>query len=121
MKCSNCPYVNDSSANCLIKCDWRIENSKKNKAPYKIPKVSKKRQLENLEYQTLRAEFLAKKENSICPIMKTPTSDVHHKKGRTGKLFLDTTFWIALSREGHKFVEENPEWAKLNGYSLDRL
>jgi len=53
--------------------------------------------------------------------MKTETTDIHHKKGRIGKLYLDITFWIALSREGHCMVEENPEWAKENGYSLDRL
>lgn len=86
-----------------------------------IPKVSKKRQIENLQYQVLRKEFLDKKENQICPITKSPTNDIHHKKGRVGSLFLNTNYWIALSREGHRFVEENPDWAKENGYSLNRL
>ena len=88
---------------------------------YVIPKVSEKRKIENLKYSVLRTEFLGKKENQICPITKQPTTDIHHKKGRVGSLFLDTQYWIALSREGHKFVEENPEWAKENGYSLNRL
>ena len=91
------------------------------KTVYKIPKVSKKRQVEQLQYQVLRTEFLGKPENKICPITNQPTTDIHHKKGRVGSLFLNTDFWIALSREGHKFVEENPEWAKENGYSLNRL
>jgi len=91
------------------------------KAVYKIPKVSKKRQVEQLQYQVLRTEFLSKPENKICPITNLPTTDIHHKKGRVGNLYLNTQFWIALSREGHKFVEENPEWAKVNGYSLNRL
>jgi hypothetical protein len=86
-----------------------------------IPKVSKKRQIENAKYSVLRIEFLGKIENRICPITKQPTTDIHHKKGRIGSLLLDTRYWIALSREGHKFVEENPEWAKENGYSLNRL
>jgi len=77
-----------------------------------IPNVSKKRQAENLQYQVLRKEFLEKPENKICPITGQPTTDVHHKKGRVGKLFLDTKYWIALSREGHQYVEENPNWAK---------
>lgn len=88
---------------------------------YVIPNVSEKRKIENLKYSVLRTEFLGKKENQICPITKQPTTDVHHMKGRVGSLFLDTRYWIALSREGHKFVEENPEWAKENGYSLNRL
>jgi hypothetical protein len=91
------------------------------KSLYKIPKVSQKRKIENLKYSVLRVEFLGKKENQICPITKKPTTDIHHKKGRVGNLFLDTKYWIALSREGHKFVEENPKWAKENGYSLNRL
>jgi len=86
-----------------------------------IPKVSDKRKIENAKYSVLRIEFLGKKENQICPITGWPTTDIHHKKGRIGDLFLDTRYWIALSREGHQHVEDNPQWAKENGYSLDRL
>ena len=99
-------------------------NSKKNpkqKKDYKIPKVSQKMKVRNLQYQVLRIEFLGKKENQICPITKTKTTDIHHKKGRIGSLLLDTRYWVALSREGHKYVEEHPDWAKENGYSLSRL
>ena len=78
-------------------------------------------QIKNLQYSVLRTEFLGKKENQICPITGKLTTDIHHKKGRVGELFLDTKYWVALSREGHRFVEENPEWAKENGYSLNRL
>ena len=95
--------------------------AKTNKPSKAIPKFSDKRKVENLKYLAQRIVFLGKKENQICPITKTPTTDVHHKKGRTGGLYLDETYWVALSREGHKFVEENPEWAKENGYSLNRL
>ncbi len=102
------------------KCSISAQKPKETKK-YVIPKVSDKRKTENLKYSVLRTEFLGKKENQICPITKQPTTDIHHKKGRVGSLFLDTKYWIALSREGHKFVEENPEWAKENGYSLNRL
>jgi hypothetical protein len=86
-----------------------------------INKVSDKRKIENLKYTAQRIVFLGKPENQICPITGWPTTDVHHQRGRVGSLFLDETYWIALSREGHQHVEENPEWAKENGYSLDRL
>ncbi len=98
-----------------------IKELPKQKKFYSIPQVSKKRKVEMLQYLVLRTEFLVKKENQVCPITKQPTTDIHHKKGRVGSLYLNTTHWVALSREGHKFVEENPEWAKENGYSLDRL
>jgi hypothetical protein len=126
-KCRNCgkeftPQHSSLEIACSFECakEGRKPDLKL-KAVYKIPKVSKKRQVEQLQYQVLRTEFLSKPENKICPITNLPTNDIHHKKGRVGTLFLNTEFWIALSREGHKFVEENPKWAKENGYSLNRL
>jgi len=107
------------SASCKFKYGKKINI--KLKPVYKIPSVSKKRKVENAQYTVLRIEFLSKPENKICPITGWPTTDIHHKKGRVGDLFLDTKYWIALSREGHQHVEDNPEWAKENGYSLDRL
>jgi len=97
------------------------EKQKIKKEFIKIPQISKKRQVQQLKYSVLRIEFLGKMENKACPITGLETTDIHHKKGRVGSLYLDTKFWVALSREGHKFVEENPIWAKENGYSLNRL
>lgn len=126
-KCRNCgkeftPQHSSLEIACSFECakEGRKPDLKL-KTVYKIPKVSKKRQVEQLQYQVLRTEFLSKPENKICPITGRETTDIHHKKGRVGSLFLNTDFWIALSREGHKFVEENPEWSKANGYSLNRL
>jgi hypothetical protein len=86
-----------------------------------IKKVSDKRKLENIIYKSERIKFLMLPENKVCPITKQPTTDVHHSKGRIGTLYLDKRYWIALSREGHKYVEENPQWARENGFSLSRL
>jgi hypothetical protein len=106
---------------CSSSCELLDKGFKEKKKPKPIPNVSDKRKIDNLKYSALRIEFLGKKENRICPITKKPTTDIHHKKGRIGSLLLDTRFWIALSREGHRFVEENPIWAKENGYSLNRI
>jgi hypothetical protein len=105
------------SAPCFLLC-FKEKPKKEQKA---IPKVSKKKTIEILRYSVLRQEFLGKPENQICPVTGNQTTDVHHKKGRVGELFLDTSFWIALSRQGHQYVEEHPEWAKEKGYSLSRL
>ena len=83
----------------------------------KIAPISKKRSKENKEYNTLREVFLTGK---ICPVTGQKATEVHHKAGRTGKLYLDVRYWLAVSREGHRKIEENPEWAKENGYSLKR-
>jgi hypothetical protein len=37
------------------------------------------------------------------------------------KLLLDQRFWLAVSRKGHKAIEQNPEWAKKMGFSESRL
>lgn len=83
--------------------------------------ISSKRQEQNVIYRKLKAEFMALPENKICPVTGKPTVDLHHKKGRSGSLFLDPKYWLAVSREGHQKIEENPMWAKEMGYSLDRL
>ena len=114
---------NSLSKYCSPKCINK--NRKPNlqlKSLYKpIKKVSDKRKIQNAKYLVLRIEFLGRPENQKCPITGKPTTDVHHMKGRIGDLLLDTRYWVALSREGHKYVEENPEWAKENGFSLNRL
>lgn len=97
-----------------------------------LPKVSKKRAVENAKYTVKRLEFLGKPENKICPVTGKEAIEIHHKLGRIGfadqwarinnmSLLLDSRFWLAVSREGHMKIEMNPEWAKENGYSLDRL
>jgi hypothetical protein len=86
-----------------------------------INKVSAKKKLDDIIYKSERIKFLMLPENKICPITKKEATTIHHKKGRLGSLYLDKTFWVALSMEGHEFVEKNPEWAKENGYSLNRL
>lgn len=87
----------------------------------KIKKVSEKRKAQQIVYNELRRLFLNRPENQICPITKQPTTDVHHRKGRVGSLYLDTRYWLAVSREGHQKIEANPEWAYEMGYSLKRI
>ena len=122
----NCKRLIYSKKMCQS-CYWS-DNKKKNEGKQKtikefkpIPKISQKRKIENAKYIVLRIEFLGKKENSICPVTGEKTTEIHHKKGRVGNLFLDVRYWLAVSREGHKRIEENPEWAKKEGYSLSRL
>ncbi len=79
---------------------------------------SEKRSKEERAYLTLREVFLKDK---ICPITGQQATEIHHKKGRIGKLLCDIKYWLAVSREGHIKIENNPEWAKEQGYSLSRL
>lgn len=117
MKCNDCPYA-DNSQICFIKCEYKKEKSKKVKVPYRIKQVSEKRKLEDIEYKRLRLEFLSSPKNQICPISKQQTVEVHHTysgKDRA-KYYLDTTTWIAVSRDGHNWIHDHPQDAREQGY-----
>jgi hypothetical protein len=103
------------------KLDSTLNKNVKDYQRKRIARRSKKRIAQEKIYSQLRKAFLNKEENKVCPIMNTRTTTVHHKKGRLGDLLTDTRYWIALSMEGHVFVEQNVEWAKANGFSLSRL
>jgi len=102
---------------CSVECELECIKAKQYKSVSE-KKVSKKRQAENKIYSELRKEFLKDK---ICPITSNIATEVHHQKGRIGKLFLDTRYWLAVSHEGHVKIENNPKWAIDKGYSLKRL
>lgn len=113
-----------------------IVNTEKKPKEFKprkpIPQISKKRAVESAKYTVAKIQFMGKPENKVCPVTGQPTTDIHHKMGRVGfadswarinnvTLLLDTRFWLAVSRDGHRQIEENPSWAKEMGYSLNRL
>lgn len=70
-------------------------------------------------YNRRRKAFL--KANPVCAVTGQPATEVHHKAGRIGPLLLDESLWLPVSRWAHRMIEENPEWAKENGYSVSRL
>lgn len=97
-----------------------------------IKTMSTKMKSELAKYQKSKLEFMAKPANKLCPVNSQPTTDVHHKMGRVGfadqfardndiSLLHDQRFWLAVSRTGHRWIEENPVQAKERGWSMNRL
>lgn len=89
-----------------------------------IPPRSPKRIKEDAEYSKRRKPFL--KKHSTCEanlpgICTYQATDVHHMAGRIGDLLLDETYWKALCRACHVWVELNPEKAKEMRLSTTRL
>lgn len=86
-------------------------------------RYSKKRQKLNREYSKLAKAF--KEAHPICQAQtiycEGVTSDVHHKKGKVGKNYLDESTWLAVCRQCHYWIEKNPKWAKEKGFSQSRL
>lgn len=46
---------------------------------------------------------------------------VHHMAGRVGENLTNQKTWLAVCLSHHRQIEDNPDWAKQNGYSESRL
>lgn len=122
--CSNMftPSYSTLQKYCSSQCTYNEKRKQPQRAYKPINKKSDKRTKEEKIYAARRIVFLAKKENQKCPVYPNQkTTEVHHKKGRVGSLYLDERFWLAVSHEGHKYIELNPIESKEKGWSMSRL
>lgn len=106
---------------CSAKCHYSKPKKKKEKKFKTIKPRSTKRAKHERVYLAKRIEFLHRPENMVCPVTGQRATEVHHKKGRVGNLLLDENYWLGVSHEGHKYIEEHPEEAKARGWSVSRL
>lgn len=124
-KCKQCGTAffkfNSLQKYCSPECTYKNQTSAPKKRK-RIKYVGEKRKLETGIYLARRTHFLNRPENKFCPVFNhLNTTEVHHKKGRVGSLYLDERYWLAVSRKGHQKIEMNPQWAKDKGFSLSRL
>lgn len=86
-----------------------------------IKKVSEKMQKKLGVYARKKKEYI--KDHPICEFegCQCKSKDIHHKKGKIGDLYTDETYFMAVCRDHHIWIERNPNEAKRLGYSLDRL
>jgi len=102
------------------------------KKPKQIKKISSKRAYLLQVYKYKRADFLRHNPNCIvCKNVKAST--IHHSGGRQHTIFadkwardnkisllIDDRYFLSMCLNCHIKVENNPEWAKENGYSIQR-
>lgn len=87
----------------------------KSDEPYWIPKKSKKRIAQEKEYSKIRVSFL--KENPICQVCgKKNSTEVHHTNERHNERLLNVEYFLAVDRDCHMHIHENPKWATEKGY-----
>lgn len=81
-------------------------------------------------YRKARKEYLAahhcceaRLEGCTIPTSAYDSSElqIHHKKGRNGRLMYDKKYFIAVCFNCHRIIEENPEFAKAADLSVSRL
>lgn len=94
---------------------------KEEKKPKGIPSSTKKRQKEERLYYKEKAIYMAL--HPICEVEGCcePSVDLHHKKGRLGKLIYAVKYFMAVCRKHHDMIGENPKWAYEMGYLISRL
>src|SRR5690606_41976677 len=97
---------------------WAPAEAKK---PVNIQAVSEKRKSQNKDYTNVRNQFLI--EHPRCQVRgcNKVSEEIHHRRGRTGDLLTDPKFFLAVCRDHHMEIEQDPVWAKEQGYSLSRL
>ena len=108
---------------------WKLElpkSSQSNKPTARqkpISRVSARRAKEEKIYSKQRLSFL--KLYPVCQAnlngCTTKSTDVHHKSGRTGYLYLDESKWLAVCRACHMWIETHPKEARQIGFSISRL
>jgi hypothetical protein len=115
----------------------------------RVPPVSAKRRRDSATYRTRRVVFLDGKRCAVgeafaslfvstlaaslkhctgsqrlcalcLKLLTVPATDVHHTRGRAGPNYLDERTWKAVSREGHEFIERNPNAARCLGLLAER-
>ena len=86
-----------------------------------IRKVSTKRSKQMRAYKLVRRVYLVANSNCECIGCYQPSTDIHHMKGRSGYLLVDTELFLAVCRLCHTEIENKPVWAKKMGYSVSRL
>jgi hypothetical protein len=95
-----------------------------NKSSKPIAHRSPKRAKQERLYLSERKTFLLSSpqcQANLPNICTKVSTEVHHKKGRTGYLLTYTPFWLSVCRSCHEWIENHPNEAKELGFSMNRL
>lgn len=92
----------------------------------RICQISARRSARLGEYAHAKRLFLNDRKNWYCAVMEiieyrsVPATDIHHVRGRIGKLLMDQRYWLAVSRKGHRWIHDNIEEARKRGWIAQR-
>jgi len=85
------------------------------------------RQKERLKlYEATKKTWWKEFEGTWCPVMQTlfgrrvKVRELHHCRGRTSSLLCNTRHFLAVSKQGHRFIHDNPGLARRHGWLADR-
>lgn len=88
------------------------------------------RKQEQAEYREARVQYL--KTHPFCEVGRTclrtrdgrtypgQATEVHHRRGRQGRRYLDDREWLAVCHACHAWIHNHPAWSYEHGYLLRR-
>ena len=79
-----------------------------------IRKVSRAMAKRLREYAKKRGPFLEGKRCAVFP--GNVATEIHHIRGRTGTLLLDSRYWLPVSRAGHYWIDTHRKEAQEKGW-----
>ncbi len=85
-----------------------------------LKRISNKQAAALRIYSKLRKQYL--REHPYCEValasgIKLKATDIHHKAGR-GPNLNNVDTWMAVCRDCHREIHENPSWARSKGYLI---
>ena len=78
-----------------------------------MKKRSSSRNLEEAAYSVARTQFV--EVHPVCPVTGQRTTQVHHSAKRYGRWLNLQRYWIAVSMEGHDWIEDHKDEARSYG------
>lgn len=112
--------------------DWLLRKPQGPAPKKRMPKVTPKRAKANREYSVRRKVFLLAHPqcmaweairhyawqnlyNITMPAVRPLATEIHHMKKPKSKYLNDESTWLAVSRWGHEFIEQNKSIARKLG------
>ncbi len=88
------------------------------KKPKPIRPIAISREEDYKIYRPRRDKYMKEHPNCEVKECNKPSQDLHHMNGRTNERLYDTNHFMAICRRCHTKIDEDPIWARENGYLI---
>lgn len=87
-----------------------------------VKKVSEKRKEIDKEYLKIRKDYLTKNLRCMARVKcnGAVSEDLHHRKGRIGKLLIDERFFMAVCRKCHDHIHSHHSESVKQGFIIPK-
>lgn len=86
-----------------------------------INKMSDKEKKRQSAYNALRKVYMSQHDRCMFKDCQRPSTECHHIRGRGKEYMLDTSEWMAVCSEHHRYIHDNDKESRELGYLKSRL